>query len=201
MNLSDTDRRLIAALENGLPLATRPYVVLGRALGWDEDTVIERVRALVDSGVFRRFGLVVRHRELGYRANAMVVWDVADDKVGEAARRLSEFPFVTLCYRRPRCLPDWPYNLFCMIHGRDRGTVLELVAEVGDAAGLSGAPRAVLFSKRRFKQCGARYSGALSAPLLAGAPGGDRGRENARAVAESVVAESVVAEFAAGAPS
>jgi DNA-binding Lrp family transcriptional regulator len=123
-----------------------------------EAEVIARLRRLIEGGVIRRFGVIVRHHELGYRANAMVVWDVPDARVGDAGRTLAGLPFVTLCYRRPRRLPLWPYNMFCMIHGRDRSTVETLVEQTTATAGLEGLPRAVLFSRRRFKQRGARYA-------------------------------------------
>jgi DNA-binding Lrp family transcriptional regulator len=157
MGLSLTDLRLIAAIQDGLPLDPRPYARVAEAAGLSEREVISRLGRLAEDGVIRRFGVVVHHHELGYRANAMVVWDVPDAEVGEAGRRLAGLPFVTLCYRRPRHLPDWPYNLFCMIHGRNRGAVEALVEEASAAAGLNGRPRDVLFSRRRFKQRGARY--------------------------------------------
>ena len=164
MELSLADLRLISALQDGLPLDPRPYARIAEATGLSEQEVIARLDRLVGEGVIRRFGVVVHHHELGYRANAMVVWDVPDAEVGEAGRRLAGLPFVTLCYRRPRHLPDWPYNLFCMIHGRDRSAVEALVEEASAKVGLSDRPRAVLFSRRRFKQRGARYAG--SAPKL-----------------------------------
>jgi len=157
MELSLTDLRLIAAIQDGLPLDPRPYARIAEATGLSEREVMSRFGRLAEDGVIRRFGVVVHHHELGYRANAMVVWDVPDAEVGEAGRKLAGLPFVTLCYRRPRHLPDWPYNLFCMIHGRDRGAVEALVEEASAKAGLSGRPRDVLFSRRRFKQRGARY--------------------------------------------
>jgi DNA-binding Lrp family transcriptional regulator len=118
---------------------------------------------LIDRGVIRRFGLVLSHRDLGYRANAMVVWDIPDDAVGEIGEALAKLPFVTLCYRRPRRPPDWPYNLFCMIHGRDRKTVEALAEEAARAVGAGDCPRAVLFSTRQFKQRGARYANCVLA--------------------------------------
>ncbi len=157
MALDDRDRRLIEALQDGLPLVARPFAALAVATGLTEDEVLARIGRLGEDGVIRRFGVIVRHRELGYRANAMTVWDVPDDAVGDAGRRLAALDFVTLCYRRPRRLPDWPYNLFAMIHGRDRATVERLVDRATEAAGLTGRPRAILFSRRRFKQRGARY--------------------------------------------
>ncbi len=157
MELTAADRHLLASLEDGLPLVPRPYAEIGRRCGLDETAVLGRLRAMIEGGVIRRFGLVVHHHALGYRANAMVVFDVPDARVREAALRLSALSFVTLCYRRPRHPPLWPYNLFCMIHGKERGRVLRLVEEAAEAAGIADRPRAVLFSRRRFKQRGPRY--------------------------------------------
>jgi DNA-binding Lrp family transcriptional regulator len=135
-------------------------------LGTTEATVLERLAALGRVGLIRRFGVVVRHHELGYCANAMTVWDVPDDIVSDAGQRIATMPGVTLCYRRPRRRPDWPYNLFCMVHGRDRDAVAAAVDRITQDAGLAGLPRAVLFSRRRFKQRGARYAPA-PAPVTA----------------------------------
>jgi DNA-binding Lrp family transcriptional regulator len=157
MVLSEADRRLIAAVQDGLPLVPRPFAALGEALGIAEDQVIAALARLIEDGVIKRMGVIVRHHELGYRANAMVVWNVPDAQTSEAGWLLAALPFVTLCYRRPRRLPDWPYNLFCMIHGRDRLAVEGQIEQASAAAGLADVPRAVLFSRRRFKQRGARY--------------------------------------------
>ena len=158
MVLSDRDRRLLAAVQDGLPLVESPYAAIGAKIGLTGAEVIAGLRRLIADGVIRRFGVVVRHRELGYGANAMAVWDVPDARVQEAGRTLAGLPFVTLCYRRPRRLPLWPYNLFCMIHGRERGAVAALVEQASAAAGLEHLPRAVLFGRRRFKQRGACYA-------------------------------------------
>jgi DNA-binding Lrp family transcriptional regulator len=158
MELNELDRRLVAAIQDGLPLAPRPYAAIGERMGVREDEVISGLRRLIADGVIKRFGVIVRHRELGYRANAMVVWDVPGERVREAGRRLASLPFITLCYRRPRRPPAWPYNLFCMIHGRDRGEVEALIDQASAAAGLEDVPCAVLFSRWRFKQRGARYA-------------------------------------------
>lgn len=157
MALDPCDHRLLDALQEGLPLVPRPYAAIAEAVDLPEAEILSRLARLSEEGVVRRFGVVVRHRELGYRANAMTVWDVPDDLAAETGRRLAALDFVTLCYRRPRRLPDWPYNLFAMIHGRDRAAVERLVDQATEAAGLIGRPRAILFSHRRFKQRGARY--------------------------------------------
>jgi DNA-binding Lrp family transcriptional regulator len=160
MALSDTDRALLDALAEGLPLAERPYAAVGARLGLDEAEVLQRLERLQAAGTVKRFGVVVRHRALGFRANAMTVWDVPDDRVAEAGAALAALDWVTLSYRRPRRPPDWPYNLFAMIHGTDRARVLALVERASAAAGLADCPRAVLFSRRCFKQRGARYGAA-----------------------------------------
>ncbi|MDO8608774.1 MAG: AsnC family protein [Phaeospirillum sp.] len=157
MELSDRDLSLVAALADGLALVDRPYRVIGDAVGLTEDEVIARIAAMKEAGIIRRFGVIVRHHELGFRANAMAVWDIPDHQVSELGRLLGDAPEVTLCYRRPRRLPDWPFNLFCMIHGRDRDAVEAAIKALAERHGLSHHRHAVLFSTRRFKQTGARY--------------------------------------------
>lgn len=163
MELTAKDRELIAAIQDGLPLEKNPYAVIARQVGLSETQVIDRIRLLGERGIIRRFGLVLSHRDLGYKANAMVVWNIPDGIVGEIGEKLATLDYVTLCYRRPRHLPDWPYNLFCMIHGRDRATVEALAEEAAAAAGAADCPRNILFSTRQFKQRGARYAKCAAA--------------------------------------
>ena len=155
---SHQKQSLRAALEDGLPLTPTPYRTLGNAIGLQESQVIETIQHWVDTGFIKRFGLVVRHRELGYKANAMVVWNIPDNQVDEMGDMFKQAPQVTLCYRRPRRLPDWPYNLFCMIHGQDRGVVVAEVERLVEQYSLHDIPRALLFSKQRFKQRGAHFA-------------------------------------------
>jgi len=155
--LDETDRRLLAAIQSGLPLVSRPYAELGARLGLSEVEVMARLQQLQTRGVISRFGVVVRHHEVGYGANAMVVWDVPDEQVRELGRCLAEFDFITLCYRRPRHLPQWRYNLYCMIHGKTREDVLSNLEWMVNRCGLQGLSHEVLFSRRRFKQRGAMY--------------------------------------------
>lgn len=155
--VDDADRRVLAAIQQGLPLVSHPYAEIGARLGLSETEVVARLGRLLQAGVIRRFGVVVRHHEVGYGANAMVVWDVPDAQVRELGRCLAEFDFITLCYRRPRRPPQWRYNLYCMIHGRNREEVLAHIEWMVGHCGLSALPHAVLFSRRRFKQRGAHY--------------------------------------------
>ena len=157
MALNQKERRLIAAIQSGIPLVSEPYREIAEAIGESEDWVIERLTKFQASGAIKRFGVVVRHHELGFTSNAMVVFDVPDDQISRVGKAIAKAGLVSLCYRRPRVLPQWPYNLFCMIHGQDRETVLEQIARIRRLHGLEQSPYAVLFSRRRFKQRGARY--------------------------------------------
>ena len=151
------NKQLIAAIQTGLPLTERPYFEIGERLGISEQAVITKISTLKMAGVIRRMGVVVRHHELGYRANAMLVWDVPDDKVDELGRKLGAEDEVTLCYQRPRIKPRWPYNLFSMIHGKNRDDVMAYIEQLVKKLALENTPYEILFSRQRFKQCGAHY--------------------------------------------
>ena len=157
MVLSEQDQQLIRLIQGGLPLTSRPYADIAEQLGLKEQQVVERIQAFSEMGLIKRMGIVVRHHELGYKANAMVVWNVPDDQVQAVGEALSRHACVTLCYQRPRRLPDWPYNLFCMIHGKDRERVLNTIDELIESEGLQNIAHEVLFSGQRFKQRGAKY--------------------------------------------
>jgi DNA-binding Lrp family transcriptional regulator len=147
----------ISVIQTGLTISEKPYSVLAQQTGLTEDAVIDRIQDMIAQSTIKRFGVVVRHHELGYRANAMCVWDVPDDLVETLGERLAQSPHVTLCYQRPRRLPQWRYNLFCMIHGKSRETVLGHIRDLIERYAIGDLPRAVLFSGRRFKQRGAYY--------------------------------------------
>lgn len=154
--LDARDFELLAAIQLGLPISPRPYHDIGLALGMTEAEVIARLTVLKRIGLIKRLGVIVKHRQLGYRANAMIVWNIPDTFVKEIGSRVSQAPFVTLCYQRPRT-PEWPYNLYCMIHGKDRDTVLQQLEQLGADCNLDRFDRQILFSRRCFKQRGALY--------------------------------------------
>ena len=156
--MGEAERRLVSVLQEGLPLFIRPFALIAERIGASESEVLGRIGRWLEEGAIKRFGIVVRHRELGYTANAMLVHDIADERVSELGRALAEEPAVTLCYRRPRVLPDWSYNLFCMIHGRERGEVEAIIADLRQRHGLNDCAHDVLFSLTRYKQNGARYA-------------------------------------------
>lgn len=160
--LGDTQRQVLCALQGGLPLVSNPYEAVARWAGMEEEALLGMLRDWVDAGVIRRMGFVVRHHELGYRANAMVVWQVPAELACGFGHRLREAPDVTLCYQRRPTPPRWPYNLYCMLHGRERAPIQRRIEALTQSAGLAGFARDVLFSTARFKQQGARYVTATS---------------------------------------
>jgi DNA-binding Lrp family transcriptional regulator len=149
------DGPILQALCEGLAFAPRPFAALGAALGRAEAEVIERVQALAEAGVLTRVGVIVRHRPLGWRANAMAVWEVPEDAIDAAGAALASHPGVTLAYRRRTVPGVWPYGLFCMVHGRSRDEALGVLDAAAALPALGGARPSPLFSRRCFKQTGA----------------------------------------------
>ncbi len=157
--LTDTQKeQLKAAIQDGLPLTATPYRSLALQLDFPEPLVKAQIQQWTDDGYIKRLGLVVRHHAVGYRANAMVVWDVNDEQVDAIGAQLRQAEAVTLCYRRRRQPPHWPYNLYCMIHGKNRDQVLEQLDGIIHQYSLHDIPRSVLFSNQQFKQTGGHYA-------------------------------------------
>ncbi|MBL0352168.1 MAG: Lrp/AsnC family transcriptional regulator [Candidatus Dechloromonas phosphoritropha] len=155
-SLDGIDRALIVATQGGLPLVARPYEQIGAQIGIAGNEVMRRLQAMLDSGIIRRIGAVPNHYAIGWTANGMTVWDVPDTRVDELGARVGSLPFVTHCYRRPRALPAWPYNLFAMVHGTSRDEVREKAARIAELLGENCQSSDVLFSTRILKKTGLR---------------------------------------------
>lgn len=159
MNKPDpTDRAIIAASQAGLPLVVRPFARLAAMVGIGENEVLFRMRAMTEKGIIRRIAAVPNHYALGLVANGMSVWDVDDISVERLGRQVGALDFVTHCYRRPRVEGVWPYNLFAMVHGRDRAEVLRKTAIIEDLLGQACRNHDVIFSTRILKKTGFRLS-------------------------------------------
>lgn len=154
--IDDTDRRIIRATQAGLPFVARPYDAVAEQLGLPAQEVMARIRRMVESGVIRRIGAVPNHYALGYAANGMTVWDIADSDVSEAGRALAALDYVSHCYHRPRHLPDWPYNLFAMVHAKTRAEVEARRAEMAALLGARCRAHDVLYSTKILKKTGIR---------------------------------------------
>ena len=152
------DRALVKATQGGLPLVARPYEAIARQLGVPQEVVLAGLTRMLADGRIRRIGAVPNHYALGYTANAMSVWDVADDAVDALGREVGALPFVTHCYRRPRRLPDWPYNLFAMVHGKDRAQTGRKILEIEALLGKHARSHDVLYSTRILKKSGMRLA-------------------------------------------
>ncbi len=154
--MDKTDREIIRATQAGLPLCPQPYLEIAEQLNTDESEVIKRMQQMLDSGIIRRVAAVPNHYKLGYVANGMSVWDVADDKIIEYGERIGEFPFVSHCYQRPRHPGIWNYNLFAMIHAHDRNEVERHAKTIADLLGDDNKGHEILYSKRILKKTGLR---------------------------------------------
>lgn len=156
--LDDDAWRLVAALEAGLPLVPRPFDALAQRARLPLAGVLERLAQWSAQGVIRRLGVVLHHGRFGYRHNAMCVWDVPDAHVDALGAQLAQLERVTLCYRRARRPPAWPYNLFAMVHARDAGHLAPALAQMRAMPELGSATGAVLVSTRCYRQRGTRYA-------------------------------------------
>lgn len=154
--LDVVDRAIIVETQAGLPLTARPYDAVAARCGLTPKAVMTRMQRMLETGVIRRIGAVPNHYKLGYRGNGMSVWNLPDDRVEALGRCIGALDFVSHCYRRPRHLPLWPYNLFVMVHGHDRDEVLQKVRIIADLCGDDLRGHEVLFSTRILKKTGLR---------------------------------------------
>ncbi len=155
--MDETDRRIVLATQDGLPLVPRPYHAVAERLGLAPEEVMARMEKMLAAGIIRRIGAVPNHYALGYRANGMTVWDVDDARVSALGAQVGALEFVSHCYRRPRRPPEWPYNLFAMVHGRDRAEVEEKAARIAELLGEACRGHDVLYSSRILKKAGLRF--------------------------------------------
>lgn len=158
--LGSTERKLLECSLQGLKIQADPFKPWAEQVQISEKQVLQQLRGFLEQGIFRRFGVVLRHRKLGYQANAMCVWTVDKHRIDALGEELARQDGITLCYQRQPCPPHWNHNLFCMIHGKNRQDVLTHHAELNNRFDLGQLPQEVLFSTRCFKQRGALLSPA-----------------------------------------
>ena len=155
-NLDELDRRIVLATQAGLPLHERPYDALAEQLEVDAELVKQRLRNMLADGRIRRIAGVPNHYRLGYIANGMSVWDVRDERIAVLGPQVGELDFVSHCYHRPRHPPNWPYNLFAMVHARSLDEVTQRVSQISALLGDDCRAHDVLFSSRILKKTGLR---------------------------------------------
>lgn len=158
--LDDLDRKIIVATQSGLPLVSEPYALIAKEVESSADEVIRRVKRMLESGIIRRMGAVPNHYTLGFKGNGMTVWDIPDNKVRQCGEMIGALDFVSHAYERPRHQPEWNYNLFAMVHGKDRTEVEKKVKLIADMLGDNNRGHEILYSSRILKKTGLRLASA-----------------------------------------
>ncbi|MDD5319897.1 MAG: AsnC family transcriptional regulator [Methylococcales bacterium] len=156
ITLDVTDLAIMRATQAGLPLTPKPYQQIAGQLGLTAEEVMTRMTAMQEHGIIRRIGAVPNHYKLGYRYNGMTVWNVPDEIIDELGQKVGQLDFVSHCYHRPRHLPEWPYNLFAMVHGKSQEEVDNQIQQIAEL--LDGCVQGydVLYSTKILKKTGFR---------------------------------------------
>lgn len=147
------DLELLKLAQDGVELIQRPYQALGERLGISEEETIRRLDGLQKEGVIRRFAATIGHRALGFAANAMIIWRVPAADVERVGTIFASFEGVTHAYERATA-PDWPYNLYTMVHSRKRDDCFEIASQLSRASGIE--EYRILFSEKEYKKTSAR---------------------------------------------
>lgn len=156
--LDQLDRKIILATQSGLPLVANPYQAIAEQVGSDEEEVMRRMQQMLESGIIRRIGAVPNHYSLGFRGNGMTVWDIPDEQVERCGEMIGSLSFVSHAYERPRHQPEWNYNLFAMVHGKNRDEVARKVELIADLLGDDNRGHEILYSSRILKKTGLRLA-------------------------------------------
>jgi DNA-binding Lrp family transcriptional regulator len=152
--LSTLEKKVIAAIQGDIPVSENPYLELAETVGISVDEFLTVLKGLADRGVIRRFGATLRHQKSGFTANAMVAWQVDEDKVQAVGETMAAFSEVSHCYRRDPA-PDWPYNVYTMVHATSEDGCLDTARRISEATGVSAY--SVLFSRKELKKTSMKY--------------------------------------------
>lgn len=152
--IDELDKKIICALQGDFPLVAEPYKAMAEQIGVSEEFFLARVKAMAETKKIRKMGAVLRHREVGFSSNVLVAWQVEPERLDEVARKMAESPSVSHCYDRTTA-PDWPYNLYTMVHGHSREECEQIVAGLADEIGVK--ERAMLYTKREWKKISMKY--------------------------------------------
>jgi DNA-binding Lrp family transcriptional regulator len=155
-NFTETERKILHIVQQDLPVSKTPYADIAKFAGTDEDFVLNFLRRLKDTGSIRRFGASIRHQQAGFGHNAMIVWIAHDQTEADNAGAIAAtHPRISHCYYRPSNVPDWPYNMFTMTHGRHKNEYLEVIAFIIKNTTLK--TYAVLHSLKELKKTSMTY--------------------------------------------
>ena len=156
MKMDEVDKKILALLQDDFPVVSRPFLEASERLGVSEDEIIDRIKAMMERGVIRRFSASIRHRKLGITANPLLAFKVPAERVKEVGETLSAFEEVTHCYERLTVPGTWDYNVFAMVHGYDIGEVEKIVEKIAKEIGVEDFE--LLYSTKEFKKTYKRYA-------------------------------------------
>ena len=152
--LTDLEKKIIASIQEDMPITERPYLAISQKLGVSEDTLLEALQSLCERGFIRRFGATLRHQKTGFTANAMAAWQVEEERVEEVGSKLASFKQVSHCYRR-NPTGDWPFNLYTMIHANDEEACRQTARDMSTETGVT--TYSLLFSRKELKKTSMVY--------------------------------------------
>ncbi len=152
--VDESDKAVIRELQEDLPIEARPFKALAERIGLDEAGLFAVMQSLIERGFMRRMAAILYHRRAGFRANGMGVWAVPEDDVVEIGEQMASFANVSHCYRRPT-YPDWPYNVFTMVHGTSTEQCEEILAAISRTTGVD--QYISLYSTREYKKTRTKF--------------------------------------------
>jgi DNA-binding Lrp family transcriptional regulator len=152
--LTEFEKKVIASIQEDIAITERPYLKISQALGISEETLLATLDDLCKRGVIRRFGATLRHQKTGFTANAMVAWQVGEDRIEEVGAKMASFREVSHCYRR-NPTDAWPYNLYTMVHASDEESCRQTAREMAEAASVENYT--LLFSREELKKTSMVY--------------------------------------------
>ncbi|MGI0097307.1 MAG: winged helix-turn-helix transcriptional regulator [Nitrosopumilaceae archaeon] len=153
-NPTEEDKEFIRELQKDLEIVDKPFSKVAQNLGMTEEQIFDKLRSYEEIGVMRRFAAILRHRDVGFVANGMIVWKVPEERITDVGRKLGAFPQVSHCYQRP-VYPDWPYNVFSMIHCKSEDEAQEMAKTIQKQINVDDYK--ILFSAREFKKTRVEY--------------------------------------------
>jgi len=151
---TEEDKEFIRQLQKDMEIVDRPFQKAAKNLGMTEEQIFEKLHHYEDIGVMRRYAAILRHREAGFTANGMIVWKVPEGRITEVGYTLGAFPQVSHCYERP-VYPDWPYNVFSMIHCKSFDEAGEVAGQIQKQIDVDEYK--ILFSAKEFKKPRVEY--------------------------------------------
>ncbi|UMZ73210.1 hypothetical protein ACONDI_00763 [Natranaerofaba carboxydovora] len=152
--MEEIKKKIVSSLQGDIPIEKEPFKNIASELGLDEDELLVKLKEMKKEGTLRRVGAILRHREVGFEANAMVAWQVPDSKVDEVGKIMAGFEEASHVYLRPT-YPDWPYNLFTMIHSTSKDECEKIINNMSEASGIEEYK--YLYSTKEYKKTSMEY--------------------------------------------